>query len=327
MSKKVKFIVKFIVALVLISYFIFISDLNVLINSIATLKIKTWLAVIIFILIAVFIDTYRWKLLLQECNYLKLVKVSFQASFFNLVLPGQLVAEGTKVFLLKAKNISLERVASSVVVDKIFGIIPVFVSGMIGFCLSDMSFSLEIIFLVGIVGLGLISAFLFIKVPGIYFIVKKVLSIKEVNNRFLLKILKFLNNGIDTWYGYTNSIKLVFIGLLLGGVKQFLSIMSVYVIVQDMQLTVAFKELLWIDSYSTLALLLPISIGGLGIRDGTFISALGLFGVAKEKALTISMVLFFAQIVRGVVGIVIYMMDSSNREDFKKKNLKNSNCS
>ena len=65
---------------------------------------------------------------------------------------------------------------------------------------------------------------------------------------------------------------------------------------------------LWIDAYSTLALLLPITIGGIGVRDGSLVGAMSLLNIESYKALSVSMILFIVQVIRALVGLVIYLL-------------------
>ena len=51
-----------------------------------------------------------------------------------------------------------------------------------------------------------------------------------------------------------------------------------------------------------LVTVLPISINGLGVREGTVVFLLGQFGVQSERALVLSLLIFAMGLLVGVVG-------------------------
>ncbi|MDA7994317.1 MAG: flippase-like domain-containing protein, partial [Pirellulales bacterium] len=70
----------------------------------------------------------------------------------------------------------------------------------------------------------------------------------------------------------------------------------------------------WITWFSVvpliaLAIVLPISINGVGIREGGMVFLLGQWGVAEEKAVAVGLLWFFATIVTGLFGGVLFLID------------------
>ena len=70
----------------------------------------------------------------------------------------------------------------------------------------------------------------------------------------------------------------------------------------------------WITWFSVvpliaLAIVLPISINGVCIREGGMVFLLGRWGVAEEKAVAIGLLWFFATIVTGLLGGVLFLLD------------------
>jgi uncharacterized membrane protein YbhN (UPF0104 family) len=52
----------------------------------------------------------------------------------------------------------------------------------------------------------------------------------------------------------------------------------------------------------TLALFLPLTIGGLGVREGTLIGILALYGYEKETAIAVSFIAFSFVIMLAIIG-------------------------
>lgn len=58
-----------------------------------------------------------------------------------------------------------------------------------------------------------------------------------------------------------------------------------------------------------LTMVLPISINGVGLREGGMALLLNPWGVAKEQAIAIGLLWFFATIVTGLIGGVLFLFD------------------
>jgi glycosyltransferase 2 family protein len=62
---------------------------------------------------------------------------------------------------------------------------------------------------------------------------------------------------------------------------------------------------LWVFAVVSLAVLLPLSLGGIGIREGAFVGVLGFLGVAAELALALSLTIFAFQILVASAGAIL----------------------
>ena len=61
-----------------------------------------------------------------------------------------------------------------------------------------------------------------------------------------------------------------------------------------MGIVINFVDWCWIVAILSLALFLPISIGGIGVREASLVGTLGLFGVTTERALAFSFTLLLS---------------------------------
>jgi len=64
-----------------------------------------------------------------------------------------------------------------------------------------------------------------------------------------------------------------------------------------------FFDWLWIHAVLTLALMLPLSLGGMGIREFGLIGLLGLIGIGSEQALAVSFGFLTLQIIQALTGL------------------------
>ncbi|MGB0911830.1 MAG: lysylphosphatidylglycerol synthase domain-containing protein, partial [Nitrospirales bacterium] len=86
---------------------------------------------------------------------------------------------------------------------------------------------------------------------------------------------------------------------------QILGIAFFYLIARAIDLDMSFESLGWIRAGLGLLLLLPISISGIGVREGGLIFLLAYFGIAPAVAIAFSFLLFARTIFLGLVGAVL----------------------
>jgi glycosyltransferase 2 family protein len=90
------------------------------------------------------------------------------------------------------------------------------------------------------------------------------------------------------------------LGLLVA--SELIGILSFYLISVATHLGLSAVSVGWVRAYVTLITLLPISIMGLGVRDGGLIVMLRTYGVAPTLAVTYSVLLLTRTVVLGLLG-------------------------
>lgn len=81
---------------------------------------------------------------------------------------------------------------------------------------------------------------------------------------------------------------------------------SQLLVINSMGVSLGFVEALFTRSIVLLALMIPISVAGIGFREIGMISVLSLYGIEYETGLAISLVLFLFQILIALIGSVVY---------------------
>ncbi len=64
-------------------------------------------------------------------------------------------------------------------------------------------------------------------------------------------------------------------------------------------------EAMWINVAVYIAIFLPLSVGGLGLRDLTVLSALAWIGASPDQALALSLLMFGATALNGLIGAIV----------------------
>ncbi len=312
MKKKslLKNCVKVVITIILITILIKKIDIENLGKAIGMLQKEDLYISIAIYLISVELNAVKWKILLPKISILQLSKTCFKAQFYSMVLPGQLFGEASKVLDLKESNEPSAKIASSVIIDKITALIGMMAVGTVSVVFTSIKVpnSLRasfVIMLLIFLALLMSSRMQFINnliVYGSYCLWK---NPKHNIRKFAEKLYKLY----DIWKCHLNEGKVLFISVLVGAINQGLGVFQVWMISNNMGLDVNYLEYCWIMPAVAVILLLPISFGGLGVREVSLSGFLALFGVASEKAIVISIVLLFSQIVAAIIGLIVIGCD------------------
>ncbi len=242
-------------------------------------------------------STWRWKLLLPEhFRFGRLFSLYMIGSFFNSFLPGVIGGDAVKAYYLNkdAKKISLT--LASVFMDRYFGYAGLMIIGISAFPFAYGYFG-----------------------GTVYRWIMPFIFISFVAASLLLFRLKLGRNfsSVAEIYEYFVRLKsskdVIAKAMLLSFVVQLLNFLMVavlaYAMGENIPLILLFVFLPIVITVTTI----PISVSGLGVREGSFVLLLGLIGVRPEVATSLSLSWFFANFIGGLPGLVAYIRHKEMR--------------
>lgn len=296
------YFIKIAISVLLLIIFSYNTDFISLEENLFSLTFfNTFICFTVF-LVACFVSAYKWNILLPKHNYFELVKYTFIGIFYSVVLPGQIAGEVMKIYRLGKKNIEI--IAASVLVDRIIGLVAILVVANLGFLLASNDFSPNFSFI--FLGLTVfLVIFLFSLQVNLFnrffFGLVQYLSKKTLRFRWLFSKFELF---LVAWLSYTKSYYRLFLCLVMGILFQLLLVLVVYILAREINIYIQFFDWCWIFAVVSFAVLLPITIGGFGVREGVFVSALNLFGVPVEKAIALSFAVFGITLLGVLIGFI-----------------------
>ena len=93
--------------------------------------------------------------------------------------------------------------------------------------------------------------------------------------------------------------------VLLGACFQLIAVWINYQIGRELGLQIAISDWCWIFAVVSIVTALPFTIGGLGLREGSFVGSLALLGIAPEKAMGLSFAVFSLLLAGAAIGGVL----------------------
>ena len=237
---------------------------------------------------AVFLKTYRWRLLLGKqkirLSFSSLLKFALIGEFYGFVTPGKL-GSFFRVYLLKQKvDRRVGECTVSVLVDRILDIFALVLFAIIGsvlligrtpmFLIAVSSFLLSLFLLFGVIIGKRRSRYAFTKI---------------INSLIPGKLMGKLKPEIDSFYSNLPRMSILLWPYFLSLVIWFLLYTQLYIVAIALNVKMPFFYFTSILPISQIIGLIPITVSGLGTRDATFVFLLSLFGVTAEKAFSLSL--------------------------------------
>lgn len=273
---------------------------------------------IIFVLglyfIAMFVSALRWRVLIPESRFSTVVRYTFIGQFYALILPGQVTGEIAKAYRFTKKNGSKgSRVTSSILIDKIFGFVAVLLLTLIGLFFSSLPGALQYIYAIGPAFLVLLFVLYFLIFSSVSwrtppFFLGKIVNTSSTCKRFSLFLHDIVLNGRE----YAKDSTALWKNFLLGLLFQVLSVMIIHTLAFEQGIRIDPIEWFWIFGVVSVAVILPITFAGLGLREGLFAFFLVQFNVSPEIAVALSLSVLLPQIVGAVIGGLLELTKSES---------------
>lgn len=249
-----------------------------------------------------FISAYKWSLFLPEYPFSKLIMTAAAGRFYSFILPGQISGEAAKVYQLSRFKKEAGLVASSVLVDKLTGLMSLAIISIIGAIFSSRALPVALIIFMFLFFLAFISLLMLVRNNFFYGLLTGLFARMSKKNIWMGKFAEQTEKMISHWLVFSKNLGLIFYSILVGCILQSMGVLLVFILSRGLMIDASLFDYCWIYGFVAMALLIPLTVGGLGIREGSFIGLLGWLGVSGEKALALSLVFLGFQIFDAVMG-------------------------
>jgi uncharacterized membrane protein YbhN (UPF0104 family) len=260
-------------------------------STLKRMSIYAFAAAVLLFILAKLISTMRWKLLLPKLlSFRKLFSLYMIGSFFNTILPGVIGGDAVKGFYLYRAIGKGSLTLASIFMDRYLGFVV-----LMGICAVAFPFGYS--YLQG----SLIEWLL----PTV--VVSFILASVLIFGLRLGKGIMLLSGFYNYFHAYRNQAGVIGKALLLSVFIQLSGIISVYILALGIGQHIPFLACLVFLPLIILFSTLPISISGLGVREGAFVLLFGFVGIKPEIATAISLSWFVTFIVGGLLGLLEYI--------------------
>ncbi len=307
-SKYLRTVMKMCVSFIFIWYLIYKTELDLIWDNVSNYPFLLLFSAFLLMMVNSAVGAVSLHALYHKESLARIFAVNLESCFYALVLPGQLLGESAKILLLSSEKGSLARRMSAVFIDKVLNMIVLLWLGTLGIYMSadfhNRGWQMFLTAASGCVSV-LFSAGMSKPVCG-YFMT----AIKKIKIR---KVRSALDKYFKIWTEYAGDKKAVLVSAISGVFYHLLQNSTYYILAAGLSIGISFWDFCWISAVLTFILLLPVSVGGLGVRETSIVGLMGLFGVNKDVALSFSLLLLFLQILRAFVGGILILAGKEHR--------------
>jgi len=273
----------------------------------------------------IWITAVRWNTLLGtqkvKLGTTTLTLTVLIGFFFNNFLPTSIGGDVFRTYdAAKKANIPIETSASIIIVERFSGIISAstyaIIALFLGFtAIGNRSFIIPVIIFFIIC---IIIAFLILN-PSILRLNKLINKIK-----FLKKVKEKLANIYFTFLSF-KKFKWVLVRVMIYSfLLQFAVILNYFLAAKSLGINLNLTAFIFIVPVVTIIAMVPISIGGIGIRENTLVFIITAMGVGGEQAAICALLIFLMLIFIGIIGGITYSVRPNYIKHSTTKKLSNS---
>jgi hypothetical protein len=305
---------KIVVSVSLITCFFQKIDIGQLVNYFTSCHL-IWLCVaIIIFFLGLTVTTYKWQILLNtlkvEVAFKKLLSLNLIGMFYSFFVPGGQIS-GEVIKGIKLTNVCRRssEVLISIAMDKLTGILALVILALVGI-FTQFSLIKDYKLLMMILAILLIITFFALLILN-----KQLASLAERTTHLIFErerlrfFKKYISPVWNSLKAYKEDISVLGKSLAYSFVFQMVGIAISYVVALSLKIQIPFNVFIWIVPIVSIVQSLPISISGIGVREGAFIFFLAQYEVPTSQALALSLIIFGIMIIGSLVGGLIELRD------------------
>jgi uncharacterized protein (TIRG00374 family) len=307
---------KLLISTALLAWLLARTPLHALAHELGRLDAATLAAGAALSIAAWLLSALRWWCIAPGFELATIVRMTFIGLLYGTLLPGQMAGDVVKAWRLSQSQKRRGEAAAVTLVDRGVATLALFAIGAAAATrLPQVPAALRLLFVLAT--LAIAAGGLLLSVGGVQNLLNVWLRARGQGRiaqlfAFLLRVSQALHQALrqPLRIALSFALALLFHGLCIA-----------------IHLLLAHALGLWVDAavwclvYAgvSLLMLLPVSVAGIGLREGGYVGLLALFGVSRESALTVSLVLFAYTILGALIG-GLFELEILGRKARAKKN-------
>lgn len=320
-KKIILLVVRILVSAALIFYLITkIPDFDTVVEILKSSSIVLLLLSLSTHIFGTWITAFRWKALLNTQKVtLSMSTLSVTVLiglFFNNFLPTSIGGDVFRTYdVSKKANIPLGVSASVIMVERFSGVVSAAIYAVVALFLGFTAIGNRSIVI------PIVIFFIITVILAVLIINPSVLKLGKLFNRFqfLRKMREKLSNIYNTLVSFKKYKMVLFKVLIYSFLLQFAVILNWWLAAKALRINLSLTAFIFIVPVVAVISMLPISVGGIGLRENSTVIIMVAMGVANEKAVLCSLLILLMLIIVGVIGGITYIVRPYFEGKFKRR--------
>jgi len=318
MNKKVLGLaLRIAVSVGLMAFLLYFVDTAALIDNFRNVKLPFLFLAAIFYGGHALTWGWRWNMLLRdagvEVSILQTTKTVLLGFAVQLFFPSVVGSDIGRVYDMARDREQKVKIVSTVFMDRLIGLITIVATACIAIAVVGSQY------LNGGIFIAIIGAAAVMVAGWLVFFNKRFVKVLDWFLKFPLvnRFADSIRELYDTIYGFQSKRKLFLGALMVSVLTTLFELLAIIALAYALDAVVPlvyfflFVPIIWV------ILVLPVSIGGLGLREGVFAFFFSQVGMTEENAFALSLLYYSLTAVAGLVG-GIFPAINLIRDGFKK---------
>jgi len=277
--------------------FLWLYGVGRIVQSLARERPGFLVATIVLYLAGQVMSSYRW-LLLARLNGLagqarEYLAYYFIGMFTNLFVPGLIGGDAARAAYLGLRHRRMGEAVASVVADRGVGLVALFWFAAVA-ALTVTSVRLPPMMVNVAVAIGVLSILGYLAAPLL------VLPVRRLRGRpgqIVRPLIPYCQNPLG-----------LILPLALSLVLQASLALCQYILAVGMGLNVPLSAVMLVVPMANVVASLPLTLNGLGVREGAYLLLFGMAGVAHQDAIALGLLWFSSTMIGGLTGVVPFVI-------------------
>lgn len=301
-------------------------DMQMVLGNARTVDFRIFIFTVIISVFRTWLSGIRWELLhpnsMNGMSRWAYFRLSMLSHLFNLFMPGALGGDIVKTAYAvnEGKGQRVKKVIA-VFVDRTIGLISIMLLGMTAliFTHKQLPINLWQAALLFIVSGGFIVILFSNRVLNLF----ESVSVRMVFARSLTGSL--LKNWRESVLFYKGNAHKVIYSLALCVPIHMISFVIYYVLAISMGMEIGFLEMVFAVAIMWLITAVPISVGGMGVRELSLVWLLGIFGVPSEQAVGLAFLGYINAVIKSALALPLLFDFRKTKPEAKLRDIQNEN--
>jgi glycosyltransferase 2 family protein len=234
----------------------------------------------------------------------RILSINATTEFYNLFLPGIIAGGAIRWYRLSQHNRMRAQALAAIAMTRLINILVLLILGIVGWLLQDDRANTAYVLWFLLACLGALTCGLLIASDPRFATAARriVVETRMLGPSIRSALQKLMDAGNE--YRLVPPRRCLLLAIYTAG-WNVLVLASTYLFCLALSLDVPLSVLTWIRTIVALAMLLPVTISGFGIREGGWIYFLGLYGIAPAEAFALSLLTFVRTLFQAAIGLVL----------------------
>lgn len=293
------FLLKLSVSSIAIIYLVLRVDWSAFIDHLQEMKGIFVILSFASVIGSIIVSGYKWFLLCRlhgNVSFRECFRWYYIGFFFNNFLPGSIGGDVLRIYFA-SKKLGAQPAIASVTVERLFAGVSLVTCSVTGLMFYNMGNSVLLQISLFIAILVLIYCFIFA-------------------SSFQKLVIKLLGKKVVPFYETIEMYK-KHKGILLKLIVLSFAFQLFYILVSSflflaMDVSIPFVAQVGFISLISILTMIPISINGLGVREGAYVFLFSTLGVAESVSLAVSLMFFMLVLIGTSIGGIIWLFEKRN---------------